>query len=181
MDPISCAVAPRTKKRNPASRSAGHSRRFRAIRSPYDTQGRFGLRPGRRGPGSVGRGSDESGRRLASSTGPGDHGARMLLAALTGLTVLAWYVFVTSERLETAPNPDGPEASDTALPASCRIVLAGAGASGQIVLPCLAFGIAGLLTVDAVAVAAVLTAAGLLALGLRSRESRGRMAGRAMV
>src|SRR5262249_27929557 len=52
---------------------------------------------------------------------------------------------------------------------------------GQIVLTCLAFGIAGLLTVDAVAVAAVLTAAGLLALGLRSRESRGRMAGRAMV
>ena len=104
----------------------------------------------------------------------------MLLAVLTGLVLLAWYVFVTSERLETDTDPDGAAGTpDSALPASTRMVLAGAGASGQIVLTCLALGIAGLLTVDAVAGATLLTAGALLAVGLRSRDSRGRVAERA--
>lgn len=100
----------------------------------------------------------------------------MLLAALTVVLFLAWYVFVTAERLETPAQPNGPGAAGTALPASTRLVLAGTGASGHIVLTCLAFGVTGLLMIDAVAPAVLLTAGGLLALGLRSREHRLRTA-----
>jgi len=100
----------------------------------------------------------------------------MLLIALTVLVVAAWYLFVTAEGPEGGTAPGEHPAPGAALPASTRVVLAGAGASGQIVLTCLALGTTGMLTVDAVAIVTLATTIGLLGWALRSREVRGRLA-----